>query len=148
MQVLLWLLSAHEPLHKNAEISTREDQNASMIQDYNATKGRVNNLDKVTGSYSTRRMTVRWHSSGILSNCRGHPVEQISGHVANLDKFLWNRNQRLKNISSGCLLCSKWRINLQPYNFPVSCCNWFSSSRGLLYFLLAFIFSGLCGWSM
>ncbi|XP_029907418.1 piggyBac transposable element-derived protein 4-like [Myripristis murdjan] len=47
-------------LHKNAEINTREDQKPSMILDYNATKGGVDNLDKVTGSYSTKRMTARW----------------------------------------------------------------------------------------
>ncbi|GLD56432.1 piggyBac transposable element-derived protein 4-like protein [Lates japonicus] len=47
-------------LHKNAEISTREDQKPSTILDYNATKGGVDNLDKVTGSYSTKRMTARW----------------------------------------------------------------------------------------
>ena len=47
-------------LHNNAEISTREDQKPSMILDYNATKGGVDNLDKVTGSYSTKRMTARW----------------------------------------------------------------------------------------
>lgn len=47
-------------LHKNAEISTREDQKPSVILDYNATKGGVDNLDKVTGSYSTKRMTARW----------------------------------------------------------------------------------------
>ncbi|XP_027874871.1 piggyBac transposable element-derived protein 4-like [Xiphophorus couchianus] len=47
-------------LHKNAEISTREDHKPTMILDYNATKGGVDNLDKVTGSYSTKRMTARW----------------------------------------------------------------------------------------
>ncbi|XP_036006053.1 piggyBac transposable element-derived protein 4-like [Fundulus heteroclitus] len=47
-------------LHKNAEISTREDQKPRMILDYNATKGGVDNLDKVTRSYSTERMTARW----------------------------------------------------------------------------------------
>ena len=47
-------------LHKNAEISAREDQKPSIILDYNATKGVVDNLYKVTGSYSTKRMTARW----------------------------------------------------------------------------------------
>lgn len=47
-------------LHNNAEISTREDHKPSMILDYNATKGGVDNLDKVTGTYSTKRMTARW----------------------------------------------------------------------------------------
>ncbi|XP_033943723.1 piggyBac transposable element-derived protein 4-like [Pseudochaenichthys georgianus] len=47
-------------LHKNAEISTREDHKPNLILDYNATKGGVDNLDKVTGTYSTNRMTARW----------------------------------------------------------------------------------------
>ncbi|KAJ4937708.1 hypothetical protein JOQ06_002340, partial [Pogonophryne albipinna] len=33
-------------LHKNAEISTREDHKSNLILDYNATKGGVDNLDK------------------------------------------------------------------------------------------------------
>ncbi|KAJ8386982.1 hypothetical protein AAFF_G00161590 [Aldrovandia affinis] len=47
-------------LHKNDEISTRGDHKPNMILDYNATKGGVDNLDKVTGTYSTKRMTARW----------------------------------------------------------------------------------------
>lgn len=31
-----------------------------MILDYNATKGRVDNLDKVTATYSCQRKTARW----------------------------------------------------------------------------------------
>jgi len=48
-------------LHKDAEFSpVREDQKHTMILDYNSTKGGVDNLDKVTGCYSTKRMTARW----------------------------------------------------------------------------------------
>ncbi|XP_061085309.1 uncharacterized protein LOC133118973 [Conger conger] len=47
-------------LHKDAKISTREDQKPEMILDYNATNGGLDNLDKVTGSYSCERMTARW----------------------------------------------------------------------------------------
>ncbi|KAL2087173.1 hypothetical protein ACEWY4_018232 [Coilia grayii] len=47
-------------LHKDAEISSREDQKPSIICDYNATKGGVDNLDKVTDAYSAKRMTARW----------------------------------------------------------------------------------------
>ncbi|XP_061878322.1 piggyBac transposable element-derived protein 4-like [Entelurus aequoreus] len=47
-------------MHKDAQLSTREDKKPQMVLDYNATKGGVDNLDKVTGTYSCRRMTARW----------------------------------------------------------------------------------------
>ncbi|KAJ8405688.1 hypothetical protein AAFF_G00316680 [Aldrovandia affinis] len=47
-------------LHKDAEVSVREDQKPTMVLDYNGTKGGVDNLDKVTACYSTKRMTARW----------------------------------------------------------------------------------------
>ncbi|XP_062409077.1 piggyBac transposable element-derived protein 4-like [Sardina pilchardus] len=47
-------------MHKDAVLSTREDKKPQMILDYNATKGGVDNLDKVTATYSCRRKTARW----------------------------------------------------------------------------------------
>ena len=47
-------------LHKTAEISDREDRKPAIILDYNHNKGGVDNLDKVIGTYSCRRMTARW----------------------------------------------------------------------------------------
>lgn len=47
-------------LHKAAEISTREDRKPTMILEYNANKGGVDNLDKVAGTYSCKRRTTRW----------------------------------------------------------------------------------------
>ncbi|XP_060754181.1 uncharacterized protein LOC132864778 [Neoarius graeffei] len=47
-------------LHRDVEISSGEDQKPTIICDYNATKGGVDNLDKVTDAYSTKRMTARW----------------------------------------------------------------------------------------
>ncbi|CAJ1059672.1 activating transcription factor 7-interacting protein 1 isoform X3, partial [Xyrichtys novacula] len=47
-------------LHKAAEVSTREDKKTAIILDYNANKGGVDNLDKVTGTYSCKRKTARW----------------------------------------------------------------------------------------
>jgi hypothetical protein len=47
-------------LHKTAEISDHEDRKPAIILDYNHNKGGVNNLDKVIGTYSCRRMTARW----------------------------------------------------------------------------------------
>ncbi|XP_014912949.1 piggyBac transposable element-derived protein 4-like [Poecilia latipinna] len=47
-------------LHKDGDISNREDRKPNIILDYNHTKGGVDNLDKVIGTYSCRRMTARW----------------------------------------------------------------------------------------
>ncbi|XP_051566193.1 piggyBac transposable element-derived protein 4-like isoform X2 [Myxocyprinus asiaticus] len=47
-------------LHKTAEISDCEDRKPAIILDYNHNKGGVDNLDKVIGNYSCRRMTARW----------------------------------------------------------------------------------------
>ncbi|XP_060786554.1 piggyBac transposable element-derived protein 3-like [Neoarius graeffei] len=47
-------------LHRDAEISSGEDRKPTIICDYNATKGGVDNLDKATDAYSTKRMTARW----------------------------------------------------------------------------------------
>ena len=46
-------------LHKMAEISDREDRKPAIILDYNHNKGGLDNLDKVIGTYSCRRMTAR-----------------------------------------------------------------------------------------
>ncbi|XP_064883166.1 piggyBac transposable element-derived protein 4-like [Oncorhynchus nerka] len=47
-------------LHKTAEISDREDRKPAIILDYNHNKGDIDDLDKVNGTYSCRRMTARW----------------------------------------------------------------------------------------
>ncbi|XP_039550046.1 piggyBac transposable element-derived protein 4-like, partial [Pimephales promelas] len=47
-------------MHKDAVLSDREDRKPQMVLDYNETKGGVDNLDKVTATYSCRRMTARW----------------------------------------------------------------------------------------
>jgi hypothetical protein len=47
-------------LHKTADISDREDSRAAIILDYNHDKGGVDNMDKVIGIYSCRRMTAHW----------------------------------------------------------------------------------------
>jgi hypothetical protein len=47
-------------LHKTAEISDREDRKPAIILDYNNNKGVMENLDKVIGTYSCRRMTACW----------------------------------------------------------------------------------------
>ncbi|XP_052381967.1 piggyBac transposable element-derived protein 4-like isoform X2 [Oncorhynchus keta] len=46
-------------LHKTAKISDREDRKPAIIRNYNHNKGGVDNLDKVIGTYSCRRMTAR-----------------------------------------------------------------------------------------
>ncbi|XP_054883216.1 piggyBac transposable element-derived protein 4-like [Poeciliopsis prolifica] len=47
-------------MHKDASLSTREDMKPQMILDYNSTKGGVDNLDKVTATYSCQRKTTYW----------------------------------------------------------------------------------------
>ncbi|XP_022609640.1 piggyBac transposable element-derived protein 4-like, partial [Seriola dumerili] len=47
-------------LHTDGDISDREDRKPVIILDYNHNKGGVDNLDKVIGTYSCRRMTARW----------------------------------------------------------------------------------------
>ncbi|XP_070291843.1 piggyBac transposable element-derived protein 4-like, partial [Salvelinus sp. IW2-2015] len=44
-------------LHKSAEISDCEDRKPVIILDYNHNKGGMDNLDRVIGTYSCRRMT-------------------------------------------------------------------------------------------
>ncbi|XP_033960769.1 piggyBac transposable element-derived protein 4-like [Pseudochaenichthys georgianus] len=47
-------------LHRDAKISGREDRKPDIILDYNATKGGVENLDKLLSCYSCQRRTLRW----------------------------------------------------------------------------------------
>lgn len=47
-------------MHRDAVLITREDKKPQMVLDYNETKGGVDNLDKVTATYSCRRWTARW----------------------------------------------------------------------------------------
>ncbi|KAJ8388001.1 hypothetical protein AAFF_G00147920 [Aldrovandia affinis] len=47
-------------LHTEADISDREDRKPAIILDYNCNKGGVDNLSKVIGTYSCRRMTAHW----------------------------------------------------------------------------------------
>ncbi|XP_052348595.1 piggyBac transposable element-derived protein 4-like [Oncorhynchus keta] len=47
-------------LHTKGHISDRRDRKPAVILDYNCNKGGVDNLDKVVGTYSCRRMTARW----------------------------------------------------------------------------------------
>ncbi|XP_064867074.1 piggyBac transposable element-derived protein 4-like [Oncorhynchus nerka] len=47
-------------LHAEPDVSDRRDRKPALILDYNCNKGGVDNLDKVVGTYSCRRMTARW----------------------------------------------------------------------------------------
>ncbi|XDV25949.1 hypothetical protein PO909_029773 [Leuciscus waleckii] len=47
-------------VHNNAAVSDREDRKPMMILDYNATKGGVDNLDKIVATYTCARKTARW----------------------------------------------------------------------------------------
>ncbi|XP_055770072.1 piggyBac transposable element-derived protein 4-like [Salvelinus fontinalis] len=46
--------------HAEPDVSDRRDRKPALILDYNCNKGGVDNLDKVVGTYSCRRMTARW----------------------------------------------------------------------------------------
>ncbi|CAJ1087251.1 piggyBac transposable element-derived protein 4-like [Xyrichtys novacula] len=46
--------------HTEAEVTDCHDRKPVIILDYNRCKGGVDNLDKVIGTYSCRRMTARW----------------------------------------------------------------------------------------
>ena len=47
-------------MHKDAALSARKDMKPQIIMDYNSTKGGVDNLDKVTATYSCQPMTAHW----------------------------------------------------------------------------------------
>lgn len=47
-------------LHHDAEISDRADKKPKMILDYNSTKGAVDTLDQLLGTYTCKRKTNRW----------------------------------------------------------------------------------------
>ena len=47
-------------VHKTAEISDREERKPAIILAYNHNIGGKDNLDKVIGTYSCRRMTACW----------------------------------------------------------------------------------------
>eukprot|EP00064_Thunnus_orientalis_P008545 superscaffoldBa00001024_g8568 len=61
-------------LHKTAEISDLEDRKSTIILNYNHNKGGMDNLDKVMGTYSCRRMTAHW----IIF----HYIIDVSSHKA------------------------------------------------------------------
>ncbi|XP_068451616.1 piggyBac transposable element-derived protein 4-like [Clinocottus analis] len=46
--------------HARGDVSDRPDAKPVVVLDYNRNKGGVDNLDKVTATYSCRRMTARW----------------------------------------------------------------------------------------
>lgn len=47
-------------LHRDGRICGQEHQKPEIIMDYNATKGGVDNLDKLVTGYSCKRRTLRW----------------------------------------------------------------------------------------
>lgn len=47
-------------LHRDGRICGQEHQKPEIIMDYNATKGGVDNMDKLVTGYSCKRKTLRW----------------------------------------------------------------------------------------
>ncbi|XP_044133740.1 piggyBac transposable element-derived protein 4-like [Bufo gargarizans] len=46
--------------HKDAAVSSRSDKKPTIILDYNKNKGGVDNLDKLSATYTCQRMTRIW----------------------------------------------------------------------------------------
>ncbi|KRZ73101.1 PiggyBac transposable element-derived protein 4 [Trichinella papuae] len=47
-------------MHNDTEVSDGKSRKPDIILHYNNTKGGVDNLDKMTSTYSSQRMTARW----------------------------------------------------------------------------------------
>ncbi|KRZ01665.1 hypothetical protein T11_13180 [Trichinella zimbabwensis] len=47
-------------MHNDTQVSERKGSKPDIILHYNNTKGGVDNLDKMTSTYSCQRMTARW----------------------------------------------------------------------------------------
>ena len=54
------LPTKNRPLHRDGRICGLEHQKPEIIMDYNATKGGVDNMDKLVSAYSFKRRTLRW----------------------------------------------------------------------------------------
>src|SRR4029434_2373785 len=54
------LPTKNRPLHRNGRICGLEHQKPEILMDYNATKGGVDNMDKLVSAYSFKRRTLRW----------------------------------------------------------------------------------------
>ncbi|KAJ7985681.1 hypothetical protein DPEC_G00342980 [Dallia pectoralis] len=63
-------------LHADARLSDRADRKPALILDYNRNKGGVDNLDKVIGTYSCRRMIARWPLAVF------HNILDVSSYIA------------------------------------------------------------------
>nr|XP_046226249.1 piggyBac transposable element-derived protein 4-like [Oncorhynchus gorbuscha]XP_046226250.1 piggyBac transposable element-derived protein 4-like [Oncorhynchus gorbuscha] len=69
-------------LHKMAETSDSEDRKPAIILDYNHNKGGMDNLDKVIGTYSYRRISAHW--SLVIF----HNIIDVSSYNAFI---IWNK---------------------------------------------------------
>ena len=54
------LPTKNRPLHRDGRICGLEHQKPEILMDYNATKGGVDNMDKLVSAYSFKRRTLRW----------------------------------------------------------------------------------------
>ena len=57
-------------VHTKADVNDRPDGKPVIVLDYNRSKGGVDHLDKVIGTYSCRRMTLRWPLVGTWTEYR------------------------------------------------------------------------------
>ncbi|CAK6968790.1 piggyBac transposable element-derived protein 4-like%2C partial [Scomber scombrus] len=75
-------------LHKDAAVSEAEHRTPQIILDYNRNKGGVDCLDKLTGTYTCKRMTARWpvavfHNIPDVSACNAYVSGEESASPSN-----------------------------------------------------------------
>ncbi|XP_053271933.1 piggyBac transposable element-derived protein 4-like [Pleuronectes platessa] len=81
-------------LHKDAAVSEAEHRKPQIILDYNRNKGGVDCLDKLTGTYTCKRMTARWpvavfHNILDVTACNAYVVWTAIDPA-------WNQGKRFK----------------------------------------------------
>lgn len=82
-------------LHRDGRICDQEHQKPEVIMDYNATKGGVDNMDKLVKAYSCKRRTLHWplvtcwtsQHTTPLSGCHWH-TEWNGGKLQRTRLFL------------------------------------------------------------
>lgn len=121
-------------MHNIKEISNRPDKKPQMILDYNATKGAVDTLDQLVGTYTVRRKTNRWPMI-IFYNMLDISAYNayVLWHSINPN---WNRNKltgrRIFLEELGKLLITPYIINRQYKPRTVESCNIFERMKSAI----------------
>ncbi|CAH1999335.1 unnamed protein product [Acanthoscelides obtectus] len=75
-------------LHHDKAISDRADKKPQVILDYNATKGAVDTLDQLIGTYTCKRKTNRWPMTSINPNWNENKLTKRRLYLEELGKAL------------------------------------------------------------